>query len=54
MKTCKKEKSVEKILKILNRKWLEQKIIDQLCNQNVLLVKLKSQDLLKNKKQKVY
>ena len=33
---------------------IEQKIIDQLCNQNVLFVELKNQDLLKNKKQKVY
>ena len=30
---------------ILTQKWLEQKIIDQLCNQNVLLAELKSQDL---------
>ena len=35
-------------------KCIEQKIIDQLWNQNVLFVELKNQDLLKNKKQKVY
>ena len=33
---------------------IEQKIIDQLCNQNVLFVELKNQDLWKNKKQKIY
>ena len=33
---------------------IEQKLIDQLWNQNVLFVELKNQDLLKNKKQKVY
>ena len=49
--------SVEKILIILTQKYLEQKIIDLLCNQfaiDVLFAELKSQDLLKNKKQKVY
>ena len=27
------------------QKWLEQKITDQLCNQNVMFLELKSQDL---------
>ena len=46
--------SVRKILKILTQKCLKQKIIHHLCNQNVLFAESKSQDLLKNKKQKVY
>ena len=29
----------------IDPKYLEQKIIDQLCNQNVLFVELKNQDL---------
>ena len=37
--------SVEKILKILTQKWLEQKIIDSLCKQNVLFAELKSRGL---------
>ena len=44
----------KKIQKILIQKQLEQKIIDQLCNQNVLFAESKNQDLEKNKKQKVY
>ena len=34
-----------KILKILIQKWLQQKITDQLYNQNIMFAKLKSQDL---------
>ena len=30
---------------ILTLKWLKQKIIDYLCNQNIVFVVLKSQDL---------
>ena len=41
-------------MKILTQKWLEQKIIDNLCNQNVLFAELKSQNLWKNKKQSVF
>ena len=37
---CKKQ-----ILGILILKCLEQKIIDCLCNQNVVFIKIKSQDL---------
>ena len=33
---------------------LKQKMVDYLCNQNVLNADLKSQDLWKNKKQKDY
>ena len=40
-----KVKNVKKILKTLIQKQLEQKIIDQLQNQNVLFVELKKQDL---------
>ena len=35
--------NVEKILIILILKYLEQKIIDYLCNQNVVFVKIKNQ-----------
>ena len=37
--------SVKKVLKILIQKCLEQKIADYLCNENVVIVKIKSQDL---------
>ena len=37
--------SVKKILKILILKFLEQRITDYLCNQNVVIVKIKSHDL---------
>ena len=37
---CKKKK-----LLILILKWLKQKIIDYLCSENVMFVRLKSQDL---------
>ena len=37
--TCKKNTSN------VDPKWLKQKIIDYLCNQNVVFVRLKSQDL---------
>ena len=33
---------------------VKQKMVDWLCSQNVLSADLKSQDLWKNKKQKVY
>ena len=46
--------SVEKILKMLNQKWLGQKITDKLCSQIALSAELKSQDLWENKKQKTY
>ena len=46
--------SVEKILKMLNQKWLGQKITDKLCSQTALFAELKSQDLWENKKQKTY
>ena len=46
--------SVEKILKMLNQKWLGQKITDKLCSQIALFAELKSQDLWENKKQKTY
>ena len=46
--------SVEKILKILIQKWLQQKIADQLYNQNIMFAEFKNQDLWKNKKQRVY
>ena len=41
-----------KRLKILTQKQLEQKILDQLCNQNILLVELRNQDLLKEQEAK--
>ena len=44
--------SVEKILKILTQKWLEQKIIDYLCNQNVLFVELKKSIFVKEQEAK--
>ena len=47
-------RSVKKTLRILILKFLEQKITDYLCNQNVVIVKIKSHDLLKNTMQKVY
>ena len=38
---------VEKILIILILKYLEQRTIDYLCNQNVVFIKIKSHDLQK-------
>ena len=38
----------------IDPKIVRAKIIDQLCDRNVRFVELKNQDLLKNKKQKVY
>ena len=38
----------------IDPKIIRTKIIDYLCNQNVLFVESKNQDLLKNRKQKVY
>ena len=34
-----------KIMKIQTQRFLKQKMVDSLCHQNVLTVKLKSQDL---------
>ena len=42
---------MEKTLKILNPEIFKTKMVDQLCNQNVINADLKSQDLRKNKKQ---
>ena len=40
------------MLTILTQKWLEQKIIDYLCNQNVLFVELKKSIFVKEQEAK--